>query len=37
MLQILWERGFIGPVKRKEDYTVDGKKDAFENVIHEGL
>jgi hypothetical protein len=35
MLQIVWERGFIDPEKRKEDYTVDGKKDAFGNVIHE--
>ena len=35
MLQILWERGFIDPAKKKEDYTVDGKKDAFGNVIEE--
>jgi hypothetical protein len=27
MLQILWERGFIDPAKKKEDYTLDGKKD----------
>jgi hypothetical protein len=26
MLQILWERGFIDPAKKKEDYTVNGKK-----------
>ena len=32
MLQILWERGFIDPAKKKEDYTIDGKKDAFGNV-----
>jgi hypothetical protein len=35
MLQILWERGYGDPEKKKEDYTVDGKKDAFGNVIHE--
>jgi hypothetical protein len=35
MLQILWERGFIDPEKKKDDYTVDGKKDAFGNVIRE--
>ena len=35
MLQILWERGFIDPAKKKEDYTVDGKKDAFGNVVQE--
>jgi hypothetical protein len=35
MLQILWERGFIDPAKRKEEYTVDGKKDAFGNIIRE--
>jgi hypothetical protein len=28
MLQVLWERGFIDPTKKKEDYTIDGKKDA---------
>jgi hypothetical protein len=32
MLQILWERGFIDPAKKKEDYTIHGKKDAFGNV-----
>jgi hypothetical protein len=35
MLQILWERGFLDPEKKKEDYTADGKKDAFGNVICE--
>jgi hypothetical protein len=36
MLQILWERGFVDPEKQKEgDCTVDGKKDAFGNVILE--
>jgi hypothetical protein len=29
MLQILWERGFIDPAKKKEYDTVNGKKDAF--------
>jgi hypothetical protein len=33
--EILWERGFIDPEKKKEDYTVDGKTDAFGNVIRE--
>jgi hypothetical protein len=33
MLQIVWE--IIDPAKKKEDYTVDGKKDAFGNVICE--
>jgi hypothetical protein len=32
MLQILWERGFIDPAKKKEDCTIDGKKDALGNV-----
>jgi hypothetical protein len=32
MLQILWERGFIDPAKKKEDYTMDGKKDAVDNI-----
>jgi hypothetical protein len=31
MLQILWQRGFIDPAKKKEYYTVDGKKDGFGN------
>jgi hypothetical protein len=35
VLQILWERGFIDPEKQKEDYTADGKKDAFGNGIRE--
>jgi hypothetical protein len=35
MLQILWERGFIDPAKKKEDYTLQGKKDAFGKVIPE--
>ena len=35
MLQILWERGFIDPTKKKEEYTVDGRKDRFGNVIRE--
>jgi hypothetical protein len=35
MLQILWERGFIDSAKKKEDYTVDGKQDAFGIAIHE--
>jgi hypothetical protein len=35
MLQILWERGFIDPAKKKEDYTVYGKKNVFGNVIGE--
>jgi hypothetical protein len=30
MLQILWERGFIDPAKKKEEYTVDGKKMSLE-------
>ena len=33
MLQILWERGFLDPAKKKEEYTVDGKKDLFGNVV----
>jgi hypothetical protein len=34
MLQVLWERGFIDPAKKKEgDCAIDGKKDAFGNVI----
>jgi hypothetical protein len=32
MLQILWERGFVDPLKKKEDYTLQGKKDAFGKV-----
>ena len=32
MLQILWERGFVDPSKKKEDYTLQGKKDAFGKV-----
>ncbi len=32
MLQILWERGFGDPSRKKEDYTLQGKKDAFEKV-----
>jgi hypothetical protein len=35
VLQILWERGFINPAKKTEDYTIDGKKDSFGNVICE--
>jgi hypothetical protein len=35
LFQILWERGFIDPAKKKEDYTVDGKKEVFGNVIRE--
>ncbi len=35
MLQILWERGFVDPLKKKEDYTLQGKKDAFGKVIPE--
>jgi hypothetical protein len=35
MLQILWERCFIDPAKKKEDYTVNGKKIAFGNVVRE--
>jgi hypothetical protein len=37
MLQILWERGFINPVKKKEDYTLHGKKDAFGKVVPETI
>jgi hypothetical protein len=29
MLQILWERGFVDPSKKKENCTLQGKKDAF--------
>jgi hypothetical protein len=32
MLQILWERGFVDPSKKKENYTLQGKKDAFGKV-----
>jgi hypothetical protein len=32
MLQILWERGFIDPAKKKEDYTIGGKKEALGNI-----
>ncbi len=32
VLQILWERGFIDPAKKKEDHTIDGKKDALGTV-----
>jgi hypothetical protein len=33
MLQVLWERGFINPAKKKEeDDAINGKKDAFGNV-----
>jgi hypothetical protein len=36
MLQVLRERGFIDPAKRKEGgHTINGKKDAFGNVIRE--
>jgi hypothetical protein len=35
MLQILWERGFIDPAKKKEDHTADSQKGAFGNVICE--
>jgi hypothetical protein len=36
-LQVLWERGFIDPAKemKEGDRTIDGKKDAFGNVIRE--
>jgi hypothetical protein len=32
VLQILWERGFVDQLKKKEDYTLQGKKDAFGKV-----
>jgi hypothetical protein len=32
MLQILCERGFVDPLKKKKDYTLQGKKDAFGKV-----
>ena len=34
MLQILWESDFIDPEKQnKGDYTLNGKKDAYGNII----
>jgi hypothetical protein len=33
MLQVLWERGFIDPAKGWNDYTLNGKKDNFGNII----
>jgi hypothetical protein len=32
ILQILWERCFVDPSKKEEDYTLQGKKDAFGKV-----
>ena len=43
MLQILFERGFIDPLKydprrgQKKDYTIDGKKDGYGNLIGDSI
>ena len=33
MYQVLWERGYIDPEKGWNDFTVEGRKDCYGNLI----